>query len=658
MLWLVILLPLLGAILNGLVLRKVSPVVSHIVGSAALVSSFVCAVIVYWQYWQAGGTPIIWHGFDWIEAGDFSAPFRLVLDRLSGLMLLVVTGIGSLIHIYAGGYMHEEKATWRFFSYLNLFVFMMLLLVLGDNLLVMFVGWEGVGLCSYLLIGYWYESDDNAAAGMKAFLVNRIGDIGFLIGIFMTYKFFGTVSFSELRELVLGTTALTAAQLVAIGWITLALFIGACGKSAQFPLYVWLPDAMAGPTPVSALIHAATMVTAGIYMMTRLSFFYYLAPTTQMIVATVGAFTALFAATIAIVQTDIKKVLAYSTVSQLGYMVLGCGVGAFGAGVFHLFTHACFKALLFLGAGSVIVAMHHRQDMREMGGLKKFMPITHKVMLIGVLAIIGFPGLSGFFSKDEILWKAWIGGGPFIWALAQIAAFCTAFYMVRLLMLTFYGPYRGNDKKAAHGHGHDAHGHGHGHHDPHETSAVMWAPLVVLAILSIFVGYLNVPHAIPFPRHFMFDEYLGPNIVMPEAAKGFWPHLYTQYSHAMEYALMGISVLGAFIAAGLAIKLYGKGPSLTAMGLRVKFKRTYDLLLNKYWVDEIYDAYIVKPLKDMSLFLWKIVDVVIIDGIVNGVGQACLLIGGLASFRMTGSLHRHGMMLMFGVICLIAVLVF
>lgn len=643
MLWLVILFPLLGAFLNGLILRKAPKPVSHIVGSAALVAAFFCALTVYIPWLAGGGEAQVFKGFDWLEAGGFRAPFQLILDRLSGLMMLIVTGIGSLIHIYAGGYMHEEKTTWRFFSYLNLFVFMMLLLVLGDNLLVMFVGWEGVGLCSYLLIGYWYEADENAAAGMKAFLVNRIGDIGFLIGIFLTYKTFATVSFSELRALVIGAASFSPEQLQAISYITLALFIGACGKSAQIPLYVWLPDAMAGPTPVSALIHAATMVTAGIYMMVRLNFLYFLAPDTQQLVAVVGAATALFAATIAIVQNDIKKVLAYSTVSQLGYMVMACGVGAFSAGFFHVFTHACFKALLFMGAGSVIVAMHHEQDMRNMGGLRKYMPITHIVMLIGVLAIIGFPGLSGFFSKDEILFRAYVGGGPLIWGLGALAALCTSFYMVRLLMLTFYGPNRSDHHTQEH---------------LHETGPVMWAPLVVLAILSAVVGYLNVPHAIPFPVHSAFSHYLEPVIAMPAQAVEHWHHLEAHYPVSLEFALMGVSTLGMLISAVFAIKLYGNGPSPTATTLKERFAKAHAVLTNKYYVDEFYQTYIVTPVREMSLFMWRVIDTIIIDGIVNGLGQACMLIGGLASFRMSGSLHRHGMVFVLGIICLLTVLLF
>ncbi len=644
--WLVIFFPLLGSFLNGVPLRHAPKGVSHVVGASALIAAFICALITYANFMSQGGEALVIPGMEWINAGGFKAPFNFILDRLSGMMMLIITGIGSLIHIYAGGYMHEEDRTYRFFSYLNLFVFMMLLLVLGDNMLVMFIGWEGVGLCSYLLIGYWYEDDKNAAAGMKAFLVNRIGDIGFLIGIFLTYIYFGTISFSELKALILNSAqSLNAMQIQAIGWITLALFVGATGKSAQLPLYVWLPDAMAGPTPVSALIHAATMVTAGIYMMTRLSFMYYLSPETQFIVASVGAATALFAATIAIVQYDIKKVLAYSTVSQLGYMILGCGLGAYSAGVFHLFTHACFKALLFLGAGSVIVAMHHKQDMREMGGLKKYMPVTHLVMAVGVLAIIGFPGFSGFFSKDEILWKAWVGGDRFhiLWGMGALAAVCTSFYMVRLLMLTFYGPNRSDHHTREH---------------LHETSAIMWGPLVVLAILSATVGWLNVPHVIPFPAHQIFEHYLAPVVTMPEAAKPFWGHLFAHHNALEEWMIMGVSVAGMVMASLVAIAFYGKGFSAQTHTLEKSFKGVHQLLTDKYYVDELYEKVFVSPLRDVSMFLWKIVDVVIVDGIVNGVGQLWSLIAGLLSFNMSGSLHRHAMMVVVGLVCVLSLLLF
>lgn len=645
LLWAVMLLPLIGAFLNGIVLRKAPKTVSHTVGVLFMVSAFICALVLFISFMGEGGVTRIVTAFDWIRAGDFEAPFRYIVDRLSMLMVLIITGIGSLIHIYAGGYMHDEDQTWRFFSYLNLFVFMMLQLVLGDNLLVMFIGWEGVGLCSYLLIGYWYHEEANAIAGMKAFVVNRIGDIGFLIGIFLTFKFFGTVSFSELKELIMGAQTLSPAQIEAVSWITLSFFIGACGKSAQLPLYVWLPDAMAGPTPVSALIHAATMVTAGVYMMARMHFMYYLAPDTQAIVMVVGAVTALFAATIALVQRDIKKVLAYSTVSQLGYMVLGCGLGAYSAGVFHLFTHACFKALLFLGAGSVIVALHHKQDMKDMGGLRRYLPITHITMLMGLLAIIGFPGFSGFFSKDEILWKAWIGGGKGIWAIAALAAVCTSFYMVRLFMLTFYGKFRGDHHTESH---------------LHETSWVMWGPLAVLAVLSAGVGFLNVPpvfHGI-IPSTEIFHHYLDPVIQIPSQATEVWSFLSDEYSHAEEWAVMGLSVGGMLIASSLAILTYRNGFGPFAAKLSEAFPQVHKTLNNKYFVDEFYEAYIVNPLKEMSLFLWKIVDIKIIDGIVNGFAQACAFIAGVTSFRMTGSLHRHAMMMIMGLVCMLAALVF
>ncbi|MCX6123250.1 MAG: NADH-quinone oxidoreductase subunit L, partial [Proteobacteria bacterium] len=595
MLWVMLLAPLFGEVLNGLVLQRASKRISHIVGVAAMATSFVAAVRIFVDFMSAGGQTQTFFAFDWIQAGEFQAPFKYMIDRLSAMMMLVVTGVGTLIHIYAGGYMNEEERTYRFFSYLNLFVFMMLQLVMADNLMVMFVGWEGVGLCSYLLIGYWFSDDKNAAAGMKAFLVNRIGDIGFLFGIFLIYKHFGTVSFTELRVIFEAGT-FDQIKLAAIGWITLCLFIGATGKSAQLPLYIWLPDAMAGPTPVSALIHAATMVTAGIFMMTRLNFMYYLAPSTMHVIAVVGGLTAFFAATVAFVQSDIKKVLAYSTVSQLGYMVMACGVGAFDAGVFHLLTHACFKALMFLAAGSVIVAMHHEQDMFKMGGLRKYMPITHFVFLIGVLAIIGMPPFAGFFSKDEILWKAFIGGGSFLWALGAVTAGCTSFYMVRLLCLTFYGAHRGaqHEHSPHHASGnqssdkahkpHSTNHERHEEHTPHETGPVMWAPLVVLAGLSAGIGLLGVPHVLG--GHNLFAEYLGPVLLIPAQAKPHWEFLVGAYSHGLEMALMAASVLIMVIASSLAIALYRKGPAPILSRWRGSCGRTYDLLWNKYFVDE------------------------------------------------------------------------
>jgi NADH-quinone oxidoreductase subunit L len=667
MLWVMLLAPLVGAILNGLLLRKAPKLVSHLVAIAAMAIAFAAAVSMFMEMMQSGEEAKTILAFDWLDAGGFHAPFKYVIDHLSGLMMIVVTGVGMLIHIYAGGYMHEEATTYRFFAYLNLFVFMMLQLVMADNLMVMFVGWEGVGLCSYLLIGYWFHDDKNAAAGMKAFLVNRIGDIGFLIGIFLTYKYFGTVSFTELRQLI-GHDPLDAVKIGAIGWITLCMFVGATGKSAQLPLYIWLPDAMAGPTPVSALIHAATMVTAGVFMMTRLNFMYYLAPSTMQVVAIVGGLTAFFAATIAIVQSDIKKVLAYSTVSQLGYMVMACGVGAFDAGVFHLLTHACFKALMFMAAGSVIVAMHHEQDMFKMGGLRKYMPVTHFVFLIGVLAIIGMPPFAGFFSKDEILWKAYIGGGPLLWGIGVVTAGCTSFYMVRLLCLTFYGEHRAlhHADHGSHGHtdhkkhdDHSAHAPAHGHgdsHTPHETGMDMWGPLVVLAALSATVGFLGVPHVLG--GHNLFAEYLEPIMLIPEAAKEHWEFLEGSYSHSLEMGLMASSVVVMLIASFTAIKLYGGGPAPVLSKWRTSCSGVYNTLSNKYFVDEFYVANVVTPAREIAEFLWAFVDVKIIDGAVNSAGEICRFIAGTVSFKMTGSIHRHAMVLVVGLVCVLSVLVF
>lgn len=632
--------PLLGAILNGFILPRTQKSLSHAVGVCGVAASFLCSIPLFLSLFGEGAQGSLYYAYSWIEAGSLDLGFELVIDRLSGLMLLIVTGIGTLIHVYAGGYMHEEKQTYRFFAYLNLFVFMMLLLVLGNNFLVMFVGWEGVGLCSYLLIGYWYEKKENSIAGMKAFVVNRIGDFAFLIGIFLCYKNFQTLSFSDLNSILLGYESVPEDLLHVIALITLCLFVGACGKSAQIPLYVWLPDAMAGPTPVSALIHAATMVTAGIYMMTRLHVLFYLAPSTMLFIAFIGAFTAIFAASIAVVQNDIKKVLAYSTVSQLGFMVLACGVGAFDVGVFHLLTHACFKALLFLGAGSVIVAMHHKQDIREMGGLSKMLPMTYKVFLVGVLAIIGFPGFSGFFSKDEILWKAfnfpeW---GWLLWTLAMLAAMMTAFYMVRLLCLTFYGKNR-SDK--------------HTRHHIHETPPIMWAPLVVLAFLSAFIGFIGVPDFIAshFGFHNIFAQYLSNDIYVPR--EGFWSFLHEPHSHALEWGLMLTASALSMGSAATAFVLYRRGPQPVHEQMRNTFAKPYDLLLNKYGVDELYFRFVVNPLKDLADFLWRIVDLKVINGFINVLGHVLMFFSSVTSLQNSGSLQRYAAVFMLGLIAFV-----
>jgi NADH-quinone oxidoreductase subunit L len=630
MFWILFLSPLIGAILNGFILRSNRKILSHTVGCCCVGISFIVSVLFFLKV-NSSAEKIIWTPFMWISAGDFNLAFEIVIDQLSSLMLLIITGIGSLIHIYAGGYMSEEKATYRFFSYLNLFIFMMLLLVCGNNFLVMFVGWEGVGLCSYLLIGYWFESEANASAGMKAFIVNRIGDLGFLIAMFLVYKNFSTLSFSELQALVVNGVSPQLMNTITL--ICLCLFVGVCGKSAQLPLYVWLPDAMAGPTPVSALIHAATMVTAGVYMMTRLNFIFYLSPMAMTIIACVGCLTAFFAATIALVQTDIKKVLAYSTVSQLGYMVLACGVGAFEAGMFHLTTHACFKALLFLGAGSVIVAMHHKQEIGEMGGLKDYMPITYKVFLIGVLAIIGIPGLSGFFSKDEILWRAFLFPkiGPFLWVMATITAALTAFYMVRLLCLTFYGKNRSD---------------AHTRENIKETPAVMWAPLCVLAFLSIFIGYLGIPPVFGVTN--LFAHFLEPIIYIPNEVADKWSFISAHHSHSLELGLMLCSTVVVFVAAFSAIKLYKDGFSLLAHKLKENFSTTHSLLLEKYQVDEFYEKTFVNNLKDVSYFLWKIVDIKIINGFINKLAMFFANLSGFFSFSINGSLQTYGLLMVLG----------
>jgi NADH-quinone oxidoreductase subunit L len=641
MLSVIILSPLLGAALNGLVLPRGRKNLSYFVGVVALLISFVGAAQLFYQFMHDGGQASITYGYEWLRAGNLRVPVEFVVDRLSALMLLIVTGIGLLIHIYAGGYMAEEKTTYRFFAYLNLFIFMMLLLILGNNLLVMFVGWEGVGLCSYLLIGYWYSDDANARAGIKAFLTNRVGDFAFLIGIFATFKLFGTLSFSELKAIVAGFGSFEPHQLQQITLITLCFFGGACGKSAQLPLYIWLPDAMAGPTPVSALIHAATMVTAGIFMMTRLNFLFYLAPSTMEVIAWVGASTALFAATIATVQWDIKKVLAYSTVSQLGYMVLACGVGAFDGAVFHLLTHACFKALLFLGAGSVIVAMHHQQDMRKMGGLRRYLPITHGLMLIAVLAIIGFPGLAGFFSKDEILWKAYLMPrfGNALWAFGALTAVLTSYYMVRLLCLTFYGAPRMDHHTRDH---------------LHETPVRMWGPLSILALLSISVGYLGVPHFLAFdliePQ--LLAHYLEPVFFIPAQVQSRWAFLSAHYGVFLEALLMGTSVALVLVGSGFALLSFLVTRQANFGPWQAPLQKVYELLSNKYWVDELYARFIYNPLRDIAEFLWKIIDVKIINGLLNGFGYIAMGLSGFTSFKMTGSMQRHGMVMLMGMIVL------
>jgi len=595
---LILLFPLLGAIFNGFFGKKLPDKIVSLIGCTSIGLSFVIVLLNFFQLltFPENSRQITHSIFTWISSGSFTVNFSLLFDPLSAIMALIVTGVSFLIHIYSIGYMHGDKGYSRYFTYLNLFVFMMLILVLGDNYLIMFIGWEGVGLCSYLLIGFWYEDNEKATAGKKAFIVNRIGDFGFLLAMFLMYQVFNSLNYSQVFEQAeswsVNDTRITV--------ITLLLFLGAVGKSAQIPLFVWLPDAMAGPTPVSALIHAATMVTAGVYMIARSSILYALSPTTMMVVAVVGALTALFAATIGIVQNDIKKVLAYSTVSQLGYMFIAVGVGAFGAGIFHLMTHAFFKALLFLGAGSIIHAMSGEQDMRNMGGLKSAIPTTFWCMMIATMAISGAPLLSGFFSKDEILWLAFSNprGSAIFWALGVATAGITAFYMFRLMFLTFFGKTRVKQEVAM---------------DIHESPGVMTMPLIILAVLSVVGGYVGIPEILKGGNqfeHFLEPVFTGSHAIIARTGT-------EAASHIAEYMLMIIAIAIAASGFFLAYRWYIQKPDVPGM-IANKAGKIYTTVLNKYYIDEIYDAVIINPFLRFSDFFWKIFDVKAIDGIVNG----------------------------------------
>lgn len=589
--WLVPFLPLLGFLVNGLGRRFLSKSLVGIVGSGTVLAAFVVSLLIFFQVKTPGFTPQVVHLFDFIDAGTLHIPFAFQVDQLSALFLLVITGVGTLIHIYSTSYMHEEsdESFARYFAYLNLFVFSMLILVLGANYVMMFIGWEGVGLCSYLLIGFWFKNTSYNNAAKKAFIMNRIGDLGFLLGIFFMITQFGTVTFPEVFQ----KAAALGMNNGILAAIAMLLFVGAMGKSAQIPLYTWLPDAMAGPTPVSALIHAATMVTAGIYMIARSNVIYTLAPHIQTIVAVIGLATALFAASIALKQNDIKKVLAYSTVSQLGYMFLALGVGAYGAAVFHVMTHAFFKALLFLGSGSVIHAMGGEQDIRKMGGLKKYMPTTNWTFLVGCLAIAGIPGFSGFFSKDEILASAF-AHNPVFYALGLIGALMTAFYMFRLYYITFCGQFRGTHEQE---------------HHLHESPAPITLPLIILAILSVIGGYVGMPEV--FGVKNFLAEYLAP-VFAPSAPFAEAHHL----SHSTEWLLMGLSSALVIIFILLARKQYSnyRDNGQPAAGLA-------KVLENKWYVDELYDAIIVKPLMELSRFFRDTVEKSGIDRLVNSVGR-------------------------------------
>lgn len=626
---LVILSPLVGFLINGFRYKKHSGNVAGSIATGAVFISFISAIMLVVDViaMPAESRRIAVTFFEWMAVDKFKVNAGFVVDQISAVMILIITGVGTLIHLFSISYMHHDKGVAKYFAYLNLFIFNMLLLVLGDSLLVMFVGWEGVGLCSYLLIGFWFTDKEKAAAGMKAFITNRVGDAAFLLGMFVLFMSFGTLNFSELNALA--PTVVESSWLGAVTLGTLFLFIGATGKSAQIPLYVWLPDAMAGPTPVSALIHAATMVTAGVYMIVRLNPLFIMAPNTMMVIAIIGAATAVLAATIGMTQYDIKKVLAYSTVSQLGYMFLACGVGAFGAAMFHLMTHAFFKALMFLGSGSVIHAMHEEQDIRKMGALKKYMPITHITFFLGWLAIIGMPPFAGFFSKDEILAYTFNSpyGSPILWAAGALGATLTAFYMTRLMALTFWGKSR--VPKEVH---------------PHESPALMTVPLIVLGVLSVIGGWIGIPHVI--------GEHLGhiPNI---------WEHWlhplikpipgWTAIDVTTEWILMGTSVALASVSAFVAYHFYVKSPE-TPEKIAAGIKPVYNLVNNKYLVDEAYFGFIINPLVNLSRNIWYYIDVNFID---KATYLASDLMRGMGSFvrsLQTGNLQQYAMYIGIGVV--------
>ncbi len=638
--------PLLGFLINGLLyLRSASSKAGHSapthgsshghassamlpgsIATAAIFMSFLTGLTLFFQLMRLPPEQRMLEQvlFPWIHVASLQLDATLRLDVLSILFVLVITGIGSLIHLYSIGYMGHDPAPGKFFAYLNLFCFAMLILVMGASLPLLFLGWEGVGLCSYLLIGFWYEDIEKAKAGKKAFVVNRVGDLGFLVGMFLIFYAFGTLDFDALKPAV-GNLAASPELLTLIG---ISLFVGCMGKSAQIPLYVWLPDAMAGPTPVSALIHAATMVTSGIYLVARLNFIFSLSHQAMTVIAVIGGATAFFAATIAIAQRDIKKILAYSTVSQLGYMFLACGVGAYGAGVFHVITHAFFKALMFLGAGSVIHGMHEEQDILKMGGLKKSMPKTFLVFAAGWLAICGVPPFSGFFSKDEILWSAFSSphGSVGLWALGAVTALMTAFYMTRLFSLTFFGKPR-----------FDPH-----HVHVHESPMVMVAPLMVLAVLSVIGGFLGIPH------FSWLEGWLEP-VIGHHGAESRVPA-------SFEWILMAVSSVGAIIVMLATLRFYQNLDR--AESIRRKFSWFHRCLENKWYVDELYEWVWVKPIGKIAEWCWRGIDAGVIDRVVNGVGKASQRSGQIARVPQNGSLQSYALLLMTGIILMMGYLIY
>ena len=644
--YLIVLLPFVGMLINGLLGKKIkNENIIATIGSLAVGIPFVIACTYFYKIVTSDNfEPTTQTLFTWITAGNFSVNIAYQIDQLSILFTLIITGVGLLIHIYSAGYMHGDRSFYRFFAYLNLFIFMMLNLVLADNFLLTFLGWEGVGLASYLLIGFWYDKKFEGVniiwtgdAAKKAFIVNRVGDFGFLVATFLIFANFGTLQYGGLNEIVFaGSEPLYDSTLMF--WITLCLFIGCCGKSAQLPLSVWLPDAMAGPTPVSALIHAATMVTAGIFLIARNSLLFSLSPDTMMIVAIVGIITALWAATIGLVQNDFKKVLAYSTVSQLGFMFAALGVGAFTAGVFHVMTHAFFKGLLFLGAGAVIHGMHDLQDIKQMGNLRKYMPTTYRTFMIATLAIAGVPLFSGFFSKDEIMWSVYSQAGIIGWLVLLLAAFCTAFYMFRLVYLVFYGEER-FDKNHIH---------------PHEAPKSMLLPLVVLAILSAFGGFLGIPYVLGawFSEHpNLIEGFLAPifekaNIILKTPTH--------HEIHTIEYLFIAIAIGIAVMGIIFATKLYKNYNQKRTEKLRASYNFPYKTLLNKYFIDELYYKTLIYPILNFSKdTLHQIMDVRIIDGFVNRVAKFVDGLSGVIRRIQTGLAQTYAIIMVVGIVAIL-----
>lgn len=623
------LLPLAGFLINGIGFPNIPKGAVGIIGTLAVVASFVLSVMTFNAFVASGSQPFIVPLFDWISVGELHIPFSFQVDQLSLLMLMIITGVGSLIHIYSIGYMHHDSGFGKFFAYLNLFLFFMLLLVLGSNYVIMFIGWEGVGLCSYLLIGFWNKNTNYNNAARKAFIMNRVGDLGFLLGIFTIIATFGSVEYSEVFSKAAAGFQVGDPVIITI---TLFLFVGAMGKSAQIPLYTWLPDAMAGPTPVSALIHAATMVTAGIYMVIRSNVLYSLAPSTLEIVGIIGGATALFAASIGLLQNDIKKVLAYSTVSQLGYMFMGLGAMAYSASMFHVITHAFFKALLFLGAGSVIHAMSDEQDIRSMGGLRKKLPVTFLTFLIATIAISGIPPFAGFFSKDEILAHVFEHNKA-LWVIGVLGSVMTSFYMFRLLFLTFFGTFRGTHQQE---------------HHLHESPASMTIPLIILAILSAVGGFIGVPEALHGSHQ--LAQFMSPLYDLAKTANpAAFEH--TSLSHSEEYMLMAISVAAALISAIAAYVMYVQKGAVPAPDSEEK-SGLQRAVYNKYYVDELYDAVFVKPIKTLSNVLYSFGEI-FIDLIIDAFVKIVSLGAKLLRKTQTGSTGEYVFAMVIGIVVIL-----